>query len=119
MYAAQASNDAALSALIPGALCLKVNTRALATLEEAGLGDYICHRIGHGMGLQGHEGLWLAPGDDTPLAPGMVFSSEPGINQPDRAGYRTINSFLVTPEGGHRLSRYLAEHGPDDRVIAV
>lgn len=119
LRAAQACDDAALAALTPGTPCCDVNTAALAALEDAGLGAYIRHRIGHGMGLLGHEGPWLAPGDDTPLAPGMAFSSEPGIYQPDRAGYRIINSMLVTEDKGRRVSHYLAAHGPDDRVIAI
>ncbi len=119
LAAAQACDDAALAALTPGMPCHEVNRRALAAVEAAGLGEFIRHRIGHGMGLQGHEGPWLAPGDDTPLVPSMVFSSEPGIYQPDHAGYRTINSMLVTASGGVRLSHYLDRHGPDDRVVSI
>ena len=53
------------------------------------------------------------------LAPTMVFSNEPGIYRPGIDGYRIIDSMVVTEDGaGRRLSRYLSEHGPDDRVIA-
>lgn len=119
LAAAAACDEAGRAAMRPGASCFEVNIAALDALRAAGLGEFIRHRIGHGMGLQGHEGPWLAPGDDTLLTPGMVFSSEPGIYQPGRAGYRTINSMLVTADGGQRLSHYLDEHGPDDRVIAI
>lgn len=119
LRAARACDDAALAALTPGAPCNEVNRRALQAIEDAGLGATIRHRIGHGMGIQGHEGPWLAPGDDTPLVPGMVFSSEPGIYQPDRAGYRIISSMIVTTGAGRRVSRYLDAHGPEDRVVAL
>ena len=48
----------------------------------------------------------------------MVFSNEPGILPPGVDGYR-IDSMVVTATGAERLSRYLAEHGPDDRVIPI
>ena len=90
-----------------------------AVLREGGYGDYIRHRIGHGMGIEGHEAPWLSVGDETILQPMMVFSNEPGIYRPGIDGYRIIDSMVVTPTGGRRLSHYLSEHGPDDRVIAI
>jgi Xaa-Pro aminopeptidase len=48
----------------------------------------------------------------------MIFSNEPGIYRPGVDGYRIIDSMVVTEYGGERLSRYLSEHGPHDRVIA-
>jgi Xaa-Pro aminopeptidase len=76
------ANDAAMDALRPGVRCDAVNEAALGAIREAGFGDAIRHRIGHGMGLDGHEAPWLAPGDRTLAAPGMVFSNEPGIYRP-------------------------------------
>jgi Xaa-Pro aminopeptidase len=118
LRAAAACNDAAVEALRPGASCASVNTAALAVLREAGLGDAIRHRIGHGMGLEGHEAPWLAPGDETRVAPGMVFSNEPGIYRPGRDGYRTINTMIAVKDGPARVpSRFLAEHPPERRVL--
>lgn len=112
-----ACDEAALAALQPGRPCSTVNDAAWAVLREAGYGDFIRHRIGHGMGLEGHEPPWLSVGDDTLLQPSMVFSNEPGIYRPGIDGYRIIDSMVVTAQGGRRLSRYLAAHGPHDRVI--
>jgi Xaa-Pro dipeptidase len=112
-----ACDEAAVAALRPGVTCSSVDAAALAVLREAGYGEFIRHRIGHGMGVQGHEAPWLASGDATPLQPMMVFSNEPGIYRPGIDGYRIIDSMVVTPAGGRRLSRYLGAHGPDDRVI--
>lgn len=119
LRAAIACNDAAVAALQPGATCTSVNTAALAELHAADLSDAIRHRIGHGMGLESHESPWLAPGDDTVLQPGMVFSNEPGIYRPSVDGYRTINTMIVT-EGAARVpSRFLVEHPPEIRVISI
>ena len=110
LEAAAACNDAALAALRPGNTCAEVNDAALHVLKSAGLGDTIRHRIGHGMGVQGHEGPWLAPGDTTRLEPGMVFSNEPGIYRPGIDGYRTITSMLVTDTESQLLSRFQSDH---------
>lgn len=114
-----ACDEAALAALVPGNRCSNVNDAAWAALRDAGYGDFIRHRIGHGMGVEGHEAPWLAPGDDTLLAPTMVFSNEPGIYRPGIDGYRIIDTMVVTEQGGMRLSRYLDAHGPDDRIIPI
>jgi Xaa-Pro dipeptidase len=119
LHVAAACDAAAVDALQPGATCAQVNEIALDVLRDAGFGEFIRHRIGHGIGLQGHEGPWLAPGDHTPLAPNMVFSSEPGIYRPGLDGYRTINTMIVT-EGSARVpSRFLAENPPESRILAV
>jgi Xaa-Pro aminopeptidase len=76
-----------------------VNVAGLDRLRAAGLGEFIRHRVGHAMGVQGHEGPWLAPGDATPVAVGMVFSNEPGIYRPGIDGYRTIDSMIVGDTG--------------------
>lgn len=119
LQAAADCDAAAVRALRPGGTCTSVNTAALNMLRSYGLGDAIRHRIGHGMGLQGHEGPWLAPGDDTLLVPGMVFSNEPGIYRPGVDGYRTINSMIVTEQDARVCSRFLAEHPPEARIIAL
>ena len=117
LAATWACDEAALAALRPANTCQDSNDAGWAVLREYGYGDYIRHRIGHGMGVEGHEAPWLSPGDATVLAPTMVFSNEPGIYRPGIDGYRIIDSMVVTETGGERLSRYLSEHGPDDRVI--
>jgi Xaa-Pro aminopeptidase len=119
LEAAQACDTAAANAARPGATCAEVNRAALDALREYGYGDAIRHRIGHGMGLQGHEGPWLAPGDETLLVPNMVFSSEPGIYRPGNDGYRTINTFVITETVPTVPSRFLAENPPTSRILAL
>jgi Xaa-Pro aminopeptidase len=118
LRAAVACNDAGVNALRTGATCKSVNEAALNELKQAGLGEFIRHRIGHGMGIEGHESPWLAPGDDTILQPNMVFSNEPGIYRPNVDGYRTINTMIVTEGDAHVPSRFLANHPPERRVIS-
>lgn len=119
LKAAAACNDAAVSALKVGATCKEVNEAALEQLKLAGLGAYIRHRIGHGMGVEGHEAPWLAPGDDTRLLANMVFSNEPGIYRPEHDGYRTINTMIVTEDAAEVPSQFLNNHPPEARVIEL
>lgn len=119
LNAAVACDAAAVEALVPGATCAEVNVAALDALRDAGLTRFIRHRIGHGMGLQGHEGPWLAPGDSTILVPNMVFSNEPGIYRPEIDGYRTINSMIVTEGAASVPSRFLAENPPEKRILRL
>lgn len=109
----------AIASLMTGQTCASVNDAALAILRQAGLGDAIRHRIGHGMGLQGHESPWLAPGDYTLLQPGMVFSNEPGIYRPERDGYRTIETMIVTEDAARVPSRFLTENPPERRILPL
>ncbi len=117
LQAASDCNDAAVKALVPGRTCASVNSAALAVLRAYGFGDAIRHRIGHGMGLQGHESPWLAPGDATILEPGMVFSNEPGIYRPGIDGCRTINSMIVTESAAIVPNRFLRDHPPEKRIL--
>ena len=119
LRAAAACDAAGINALRAGATCASVNEAALGVLREAGLGDAIRHRIGHGMGLQGHESPWLAPGDQTILTAGMVFSNEPGIYRPGRDGYRIIDSMIVTDGAAEIPSRFLAENPPESRILPL
>lgn len=119
LQAAKDCDETAISALKAGATCASVNEAALNVLKDAGLGDAIRHRIGHGMGIQGHEAPWLAPGDDTILEPNMVFSNEPGIYRPDKDGYRLIDTMIVTDGDALVPSRFLAEHPPEMRILKV
>lgn len=119
MQAMEACDAAAVAALRPGARCQDVNEAALDALKAAGLGEAIRHRIGHGMGVEGHEAPWLAPGDMTLVAPDMVFSNEPGVYRPGRDGYRTINTMIVHPDRVEIPSRFQADHPITTRIIAI
>ena len=117
LLAAEACDRAARAACVPNALGESVNEAGLAVLRDAGLGAHIRHRIGHGMGLQGHESPWLAPGGREPIEAGMVFSNEPGIYRPGVDGYRVINTMIVTASGVEVPSRFQDTVPIDARVL--
>ena len=118
MQAMQDANEATADALARKLPCAAVNEAALAPIRAAGLGDAIRHRIGHGMGVEGHEAPWLSPGDATPAAPGMVFSCEPGVYRPGRDGWRCIETLVVGAGHVEVPSRFQSTHPFDARVIA-
>lgn len=89
----------ALAALRPGARAGDVDAAARAVISEAGYGDYFLHSVGHGIGLQVHEGPGLRPGAETRLEPGMVVTIEPGIYLPGRGGIRIEDDAVITPDG--------------------
>lgn len=117
MQAMTDANDATREALAHHLPCAQVNDAALAPIRAAGLGDAIRHRIGHGMGVEGHEAPWLSIGDPTPTAPGMVFSCEPGVYRPGHDGWRCIETLIVTEGATETPSRFQSTHSHDARVI--
>ncbi|QFY08601.1 M24 family metallopeptidase [Nonomuraea phyllanthi] len=107
--AVREAQETGTAALVAGVTCEEANRRCLAVIEEAGLGEHIRHRQGHGIGLGFHEPPWLSDGDATELAPGMILSSEPGVYVPGHAGYRISDTVLVTESGPRRLTAYPRE----------
>ena len=99
---ARQAQDAALKAARPGVPCEAVDAAARQVVDAAGFGPgyaRFSHRLGHGMGMDGHEWPYLVKGNRLPLAPGMTFSDEPGIYIPGEFGVRVEDDMLITPEG--------------------
>ena len=75
---------------------------ARAVISSGGFGpDYkfFTHRLGHGIGLDGHEHPYLVRGSKTVLAPGMTFSNEPGIYIPGEFGIRCEDDMVIAADG--------------------
>jgi Xaa-Pro dipeptidase len=99
------SQDAALAALHTGAPMESVDAAARKVIVNAGYGPdykYFLHRLGHGIGMDGHEYPYLVRGNKLPLQVGMAFSNEPGIYLANEFGVRIEDSMYVGEDGaGH------------------
>jgi len=96
------AQDAALAAAKPGVPCEQVDAAARKIIVDAGYGPdykYFTHRVGHGMGMDGHEWPYLVRGNKLPLAPGMTFSDEPGIYLRGEFGVRLEDDMYITEDG--------------------
>lgn len=102
----RAAQEIGFQGLVPGARCGDVNHKCLEVIRSAGLGEYILHRQGHGIGIQNHEPPWIEDGDNTILALGMAVSCEPGIYCAGQGGYRISDSVLVTASVPERLTQF-------------
>jgi Xaa-Pro dipeptidase len=93
---------AALSAAKPGVPCENVDAAARKVISDGGYGpDYkhFGHRVGHGIGMDGHEWPYLVRGNKLPLAVGMCFSDEPGVYIPEEFGVRLEDDMHITENG--------------------
>lgn len=93
------AQTSATAFVAPGRKASDIDAHARAIIDAAGYGDRFFHRLGHGIGLDGHERPYLVNGDDTTIEPGMAFSIEPGIYTPEEWGMR-IEDIVVATESG-------------------
>jgi len=95
----------ALEMIRAGVPCRDVDARARAVIADAGYGAAFGHSLGHGVGLEVHEGPRLAPQEEAVLEPGMVLTVEPGIYLPGWGGVRIEDTVVVTEDGCRVLTR--------------
>jgi Xaa-Pro dipeptidase len=95
---------AGIEALKAGVAAEDVDRAARKVIEDAGYGKYFTHRLGHGLGMDGHEQPYLVRGNKKPLASGNVETVEPGIYIPERFGVRIEDDYAVQATGPRSLS---------------
>jgi Xaa-Pro dipeptidase len=101
--------ELALETARPGVPAGRVDQVVREFYEREGFGpDYqlpgLSHRLGHGIGMDGHEPINFVRGEQTPLAPGMCFSNEPGIYLPGEFGIRLEDCLYMTDSGPQLFS---------------
>jgi Xaa-Pro aminopeptidase len=100
------AREAAFAAIRPGASCADVDGAVMDYFAKHDLQRYWRQHTGHGAGLRNHEAPFLDVGDPTPLEPGMVFTVEPGLYDPEVGGFRHSDTVVVTEAGYDLLTDY-------------
>ena len=102
----RSAQNAALAAAVAGRECGSVDDAARKVIVDAGFGPgykYFSHRLGHGIGMDGHESPYLVHGNRTILKPGMTFSNEPGIYVVGEYGMRCEDDMVIAESGEAQL----------------
>ena len=93
---------AAVAAAHPGVECGAIDDAARKVITDSGYGPnykYFTHRLGHGLGMDGHEWPYLVRGNKTKLQANITTSDEPGIYIPGEFGIRLEDDMHVTENG--------------------
>jgi len=94
------ATEMCIEASIVGNRLADIDAAAQRVLEDAGYGEYILHRTGHGKGIgdvtDGHEYPYDMAFNMESLKPGMVLSTEPGIYIPEVGAFRFADNIVIT-----------------------
>ncbi|GIN85512.1 Xaa-Pro dipeptidase [Heyndrickxia sporothermodurans] len=101
-----------LEKLKPGMTGIEADAIARDYITEKGYGEYFGHSLGHGIGLEVHEGPGLSVRSDIVLRTGMVVTIEPGIYLPGIGGVRIEDDTLITEDSNEKLT-----HSTKDLII--
>jgi Xaa-Pro dipeptidase len=84
---------------VPGAVDAAARAEVITDAGYAPDYKFFTHRVGHGIGMDGHEWPYLVRGNTTLLARNMTFSDEPGIYIPGEFGVRLEDDMHITENG--------------------
>lgn len=116
-HAVRAAQQRAFEAIRPGVRCAEIDRIARAALAEAGYGagyEHLTHRLGHGIGMEGHEDPYFDGGSEVVLEPGMTLSDEPGVYVYGSFGVRIEDIVAVTADGADHFGAW--QRGPSSPV---
>lgn len=100
---------AGIKALADGVKCSDVYKASYDVLAEKAKAKYFKHSLGHGVGLDIHEGYNASPRSNDIFQTGNVTSIEPGIYIPDKYGIRIEDLLYISPRGRENLSKITKE----------
>jgi Xaa-Pro aminopeptidase len=103
------AQDKAIKNIKPAVQMYKIDTAARQYITQKGCGGFFGHNLGHGIGLEVHEGPRISPKVKGILKQDMVFTVEPAIYLPGKFGIRLEDIVLVTKKGCNVLSGSLSK----------
>ncbi|MDN6136740.1 Xaa-Pro peptidase family protein [Corynebacterium sp.] len=101
----QDAQMASLQFAKPGRTAEEIDASSRTPISEAGYGEYFTHRLGHGIGLSGHEEPFIIAGNDLVIQESMAFSIEPGIYMTGKWGMRIEDIVTTTKDGIESLNQ--------------
>ena len=110
--AVRAANELGRSIAAPPMTLDALDRRVTASLRDAGFGDLVLTKTGHGLGLDVHEAPQVMVGNMQAMEPGMVFTIEPSLFRAGALGVRIEDDVLVTDGGAVSLTSF-------DRSLAL
>lgn len=96
------AQQAAIDAVRAGVTSGEIDATARGVVARAGYGDYFTHGLGHGVGLDIHEGPYFRRDGDEVIPAGAVMTVEPGVYVPGLGGVR-IEDMVEVGEDGCRV----------------